>query len=509
MARRRAVRVDPATVATNTAWAYCVVSSEGQSDTLPHQLAWCRDVAARQTWTITRELSDVSSGKYGSRDAYQKMLADIRALPTDKRPEWVLMIRLDRVGRGDNLAHVQVTLSDLYDLGCKVFTREDGAIPMDSAMSQLIAAIKLAVAQQENSVRTDKLMASYARRRQLRATDPTVSVTTRPPYGLLYDNGKLRAKEPEDAAVRRAYELRLQGYGFHRIGQFLANEAPPLSRKNGKSEYQKWNGDRVSRLIRQEMYRDVLVDAATWHRAQRNKRPLVQSSRRHEWPLGGGALRCECGTPLTGLTGNTNNGTGAKRFYYSCSDRRRAHGTKGKAKFVVHRKERIEEQFVALLGRLSASRELTARFAADSGTTDESERELRKRTVQLRTEVGALPGRRERLFAALEAGAMDNADFAQRLTQLKEREQRAQAELASAEAELAAERARVVSAAEAWQLVRATKAVWERASTDEQQAMARVLGAALGGITVDIEGRLSVSRNLKVSGGELSRSPLG
>lgn len=167
------------------------------------------------------------------------------------------------------------------------------------------------------------------------------------------------------------------------------------------------------------MYRDVLVDAATWHRAQRNMRPLVQSKRKHEWPLGGGALRCECETPLSGLTGNLTSVTGKKRCYYQCRDPGRAHGHAIKAKFVVHRKERIEAQFVALLHELTAFREPTACHATDAGATDESERELRKRAVILRTKVCALPGRWERLFAALEDGAMDPADFAQRLAQLK------------------------------------------------------------------------------------------
>ena len=87
---------------------------------------------------------------------------------------------------------------------------------------------------------------------------------------------------------------------------------------------------------------------------------------------------------------------------------------------------------------------------------------------------------------------MDSADFAQRLAQLKGREQRAQRDLEAAEASLAAERARVVSSAEAWQLVRGTAAVWERASAEEQQAMARALGAALGGFVVTKAGALLV-----------------
>ena len=59
-------------------------------------------------------------------------------------------------------------------------------------------------------------------------------------------------------------------------------------------------------------------------------------------------------------------------------------------------------------------------------------------------------------------------------------------------AELAAIRARIVSTAEAWQLVRAAAAVWARAAVDEQQAMARALGAALGGISVTIQGAIEL-----------------
>ena len=170
----------------SSAWAYRVVSSEDQSDTLPHQLAWAKDTAEKQGWTLTRIFDGVASGKTGVRSKFEEMLTALKGLSKEQRPKYILLTRLDRIGRGD-LTRSMVALQSVRELGPKVWSREEnGEVKVDGAMLQLIAAVKFAVAAQENEVRIDKAKATYVQRRKARETDPRRAITSNGPYGTRY-----------------------------------------------------------------------------------------------------------------------------------------------------------------------------------------------------------------------------------------------------------------------------------------------------------------------------------
>src|SRR5580692_10679236 len=114
----------------NTAWLLAVVSDVGQSETLPDQKSWAEASAAREGWTIEREFSKAgSSGKAGVRALVEQMVEALRSTPEAKRPERVLMIRLDRLGRGTGLDSM-AALSEIYGLGTIVHTRQDGDVKL-------------------------------------------------------------------------------------------------------------------------------------------------------------------------------------------------------------------------------------------------------------------------------------------------------------------------------------------------------------------------------------------
>jgi DNA invertase Pin-like site-specific DNA recombinase len=84
-------------------WAYLVVSDPGQAHTLPDQERWAKDYALENGWRLTEIYSGVDSGKLGSRNICDRMVDDIEALHKEDRPTRILMIRLDRMGRGTGL----------------------------------------------------------------------------------------------------------------------------------------------------------------------------------------------------------------------------------------------------------------------------------------------------------------------------------------------------------------------------------------------------------------------
>ena len=463
----------------SSAWAYLVVSSEDQSDTLPHQLAWAKDTAEKQGWTLTRIFDGVASGKTGVRSKFEEMLTALKGLSKEQRPEYILLTRLDRIGRGD-LTRSMVALQSVKELGPKVWSREEnGEVKVDGAMLQLIAAVKFAVAAQENEVRIDKAKATYVQRRKARETDPRRAITSKGPYGTRFEDGYLVPQEPEAEAVRLMFEMRLEGHGSHIIAKKMHDVAPPIVQKNGVTRPLRWDGDLVGKLLKRYSYVDAqIVSENNWHRAQAMRqrpggsRPLV-----HDWPLSG-ALRCSCGTPLRGMTNMRN-----QLFYYGCSDRYRKHG-----KFVLHRREKMEEQFWSLIWLLNKA----PIFPEPRADENKSRKLMLSKLSLLRAEAGKIAVRRQKVWDAFDAGDLRQDSLQARIDALDEAEGRAAREASSLEAELQAMNAREMSSDERKDVLKTTAARWRTADATERRAMAKLMSRALGGLVVPVDGTLLV-----------------
>src|SRR5580692_10876757 len=84
-------------------WLLAVVSSDAQAETLDFQERWGLQAAAENGWTIDRTFKDVSSGRDGTRQLLKNLLQELRDLPKSARPTRILLVRIDRLGRGDGL----------------------------------------------------------------------------------------------------------------------------------------------------------------------------------------------------------------------------------------------------------------------------------------------------------------------------------------------------------------------------------------------------------------------
>ena len=392
-----------------TAWALLVVSDPGQADTLPDQEAWAQAIAAERGWTITETFSGVSSGKAGARELTVRMLQQLEATDAEHRPARLLMIRLERLGRGDG-TEAMVTFLRLRQLNVVIHTRMEGDVTYGRASELLMPMVRLLVGGMENEVRQDKLRAMYGRLRTEREEDPSIAISMNPPYGLAYVNGHLNPKPPEDAAVRLAYELKGQGYGSHLIGKRLTIVAPPLTLKNGEQRPQHWTPDRVARMIAKRTYRATLVDVETWERAQLPARVVTRPTMRQEYPLGG-ALRCVCGRALVGATGMPRRGVIVR--FYQCRDLRN-HGGRSRS----HQAACVEKQFGAMLQQLTADDELLQNYAKTTTKNQQDADALGRRLTDLRGQISRIDERRRSVFEALEDDTLQPGELRWRLNDL-------------------------------------------------------------------------------------------
>jgi DNA invertase Pin-like site-specific DNA recombinase len=338
-------------------WAYLVVSDPGQAHTLPDQERWARDYAFSNGWHLTEIYRGVESGKAGTRGLCDGMVDAIEALPKGRRPQRILMIRLDRMGRGTGLSPF-LAFARLCTMGITIETRQDGAIRVEKTQDSLLPLMRFYVGGFENDVRRDKLRATYAKKRVKRAADATTAIGTTAPYGLQIVDGRYVLKEPEARAVRQAFQMARE-YGAHRIAKFLKTNAPPWTLKGGRQKVQTWHTDRVRKMLSNDHYRNTLVDEEAWLLAQVRKGEFKRPTIKNHYALGG-ALRCVCGTSLRGHPGPGVNRKTSYR-YYQCPNYS-AHT--GKMKH--HRSDVMESQFSTLLSRLRADEQLLEHFVSAS-----------------------------------------------------------------------------------------------------------------------------------------------
>ena len=356
-----------------TAWALCVVSSDPQGGTLEDQRSWAARTAKERGWTLGRVFEGVSTGKVGPRKIVEELLAAIRSLAPEKRPQWLLLIRLDRIGRG-SAVQGQLVLQTLLELGVRVWTRDGGEEKIDTAMDELRAFVKLTVGRHENDVRREKAVNVYRRKREA-----GLAVGNQRAYGLrIGKDGRDEADGERAKTVSLAFKLRAEGWGYQRIGARLSESAPPREFKNGTVRQIRWTPTRVLRLLQNKNYVGPIVTEAQFHAAQQVSKTLsqVHPRRVHFWPLSG-AIRCYCGRMMNGLCSGP---TGYRTRYYAC---RALWAHAGKIRLV--RADDLEAAFVGLLSRLRAKPSLVAAYQKRSAANSiaELEHDLRRAQREL------------------------------------------------------------------------------------------------------------------------------
>jgi DNA invertase Pin-like site-specific DNA recombinase len=457
----------------DSVWALCVVSSEQQSETLPHQRKWAQDTATTHGWRLSRVIEGVASGRDGPRRLVTELLADLRLLDVDGRPKRVLMIRADRLGRGA-IVETQIVLRDLLALGVGVFTRDQGAMRLDSAMDELISAATLAVARHENEVRRDKIVNSINRKRAEGTWRGTV-----PPYGIAR-KGSVDSPDPKTADfVREAFRLRLEGRGLTRIGRHLTAITPPRVFLNGKTRVIHWTPTRVSDLLKQKAYVGVLVDESTFVRAQQVGRSLTNEKKyenaKFYYPLSG-AVRCHCGRSMNGMACGRPP---YKYRYYACRAR---YNHNDHIRLI--RAEGLEEQFVDLLKRLKASPALVERYRRRA-LAPISPKMIERSLHDLKAKLSEVEQLRDGVWALHARGRVRDEDMQERLDRLASQRVDVEERLNIAREQSALAKAAATRQADVAALIKRAARIFLKANESEKRELARAVAVELGGLTVD------------------------
>jgi DNA invertase Pin-like site-specific DNA recombinase len=478
--RNEAVTAD----ATETAWAYLVVSSDAQGDTLADQKAWAYRTAAEHGWSITEVFEGVSSGAAGVRSLLDRLLTKLRETPKPERPARVILTRIDRLGRGLGIEAIGA-LAEIRKLGVTLHTREDGDVTIKRAADAITPVLRAITGALENEARKDKATAVYDRKRRAGKV-----VGNRPPYGLQIVDGQYVIEKNLAPAIRQAFTMRAKGVGYHSIAKRMNEIAPPQLFRNGNERTVRWSQNRVLRLLTNEAYRKAgLVDDITWKRARAQTRLGVRERRqaKRPWPLSG-VLQCPCGRTLIGHASSH----GGRLRYMKCTATW-AHG----GSYILHRSDRLEADFEALLISLRATPSLIEKHARGAATASERDRKaLEKERARLTAAIADLDKTREAVWDLFERGKVREGDVQPRLDRLRETREDLSASLRDVTARLDVFEASSARIADIAVVVRDAARLWRRARTAGdvagQQALARTVSRRLGGLTVRLNGTLRI-----------------
>jgi DNA invertase Pin-like site-specific DNA recombinase len=464
-----------------SAWALLAVSSDSQADTLQHQRAWANEEATKQGWTIDRFFEGVSSGVAGPRRLLRDLIAELRSLPADARPSWLLMVRADRVGRG-RLVESQVVLHEIGDLGVRIWTRDGGELKLDSATDQIIAAVKAGLATLENEVRRDKATAVYRRKRI--AGEP---IGNKRPYGLALGPSGDAAIEDQAEAVRAAFAMRAEGQGYHAIALRMAEIAPPVRYKKSGEHAMKWTTHRLRRMLANRSYVGPIIDELMFRRVQSVSADLARAAtpgtHRHPWPLTG-TIRCYCGSMLIGQA----TGKESKFRYYTCRATWNHNGH-----FRLNPAASIEAQFIELLRDLAVDPLLVAHYRR-TNLAPASPALLRRSLRSMRAELATLDQRRDRVWEMHEKGLVRDNDVQVRLDTLSERRVEVVDQIGRIETQVAIAEEASRQSADVDAIFAEAVATYENAAVDDQRRIARTVALMLGGLTIEENRSLVVRR---------------
>lgn len=467
------------------AWAVLTVSSEPQIGSLQNQRTWAEGLAADKGWKLTRVIEGVSSGRAGPRAICRDLLLEIRATPLEARPEHVLMIRLDRVGRG-SIIDSQIFVRDLRALGARLFTRDSGEIKLDSAMDELIAAVQLAVARHENDVRSEKIRAILKRRQA--AGEPLSNAA---PYGLYIELKPHRhyvAYPTHVEVLQRLFAMRVAGERQVDIARFMRQNAPPCIYKNGNYFHLNWSYAAMKRTISHRAYIGTVVDETTWLRAQMLSKYVGKAPPRvrvHGKFVLSYMLRCECGRTLSGVARNIERTARLGREpdrYYECQATWN-HGEK----ILRHKAATIDSRFETLLRSLMEHPEKHLKVRSFTGygiTLTTVDRDLEK----LRKRLDRIEQARARVWRLDDAGLIDSVEVARRLDDLKSQGANVQAQLVKKLQQRTLCLASQQDIVDTRELCQHASSDYEKGDFNRRVEIARSIIASLGGLRVTTAG---------------------
>ena len=422
----------------NTAVAlYARVSSERQDVDLSvaAQLRALREYAEKNGYLVAREyIDEAESGRIAERPQFRRMIDD--ATEADAPFKEILVWKFSRFTR--KREHAVAFKSMLRRRGVRVVSITEHAD--DSPMGKLMEAIIESV----DEFYSENLAQEVSRGMQEAATRG-FWMTGMAPYGYqkvyVQDGSKKRPKlepnPPEDAVVRRMFEMALERKSTLEIAKAL--NADGIGTAKGK----RWGKTRIHEILTNEVYVGTIVwgmtgkpttqpvrvenafPAIVTHeefsrvgKTLESRSPRMTHPRRAASPyLLSGIIMCEsCGKSMIASEAKSGRYT-----YYVCqSILKRGKGTCDTPRLSA---AILEQQIVDTLREHVLSENNIRRLVVQVDEEMDGEaHDLRRKLESTDSELGSVRRRLDNLYDVVESGDFDTEDLKPRIQQLKERQ---------------------------------------------------------------------------------------
>lgn len=227
--------------------AYCRVSSssDDQLHSFAAQIRYYKDYERNNPqYKLVDIYADegLSGTSMEKRDELHRLLRDCAKGRIDR----IIAKSVSRFAR--NTQELLTVLRTLKELSVSVYFEEQG-IDTDKLNSEMIVTFPGMAAQQESISISQNMRWSYKKRMERGEFNCCT-----PAYGYCLKDGQITINEAEAPAVRRIFELYLQGMGMQTIANILNSEGVPRPRGSGK-----WYQATIGYILSNERYRGDAV----------------------------------------------------------------------------------------------------------------------------------------------------------------------------------------------------------------------------------------------------------
>lgn len=483
-------------------WGYARVSTEKDTQelSLADQTRWLREHARKAGSQVEIFAEQASAKSILGRPVFAGMLKRLEDLPASRRPAQVAVVAFDRLSR--DLTDALVVARTLRRLRVELFVRDSGGVVRAETFGDRLQIVGRGIAAEgENAARSDRIRASWERRR--REGKPT---SNRSPYGLqLIAERDVPGEGDAPAWVRRAFEAYAQGTGTHTIARTMREGAPPHRVRTSrmgpdgspivKTAHPVWTFSAVQKMLRQRRYRDVVIPAELFDRVQArlDSKPHARRERIHQYALST-AVRCaKCGRAFHGRSitpGKRVTLATGKKVHYKAKGPIRYYECTAAGCDVRINAEKLEKRFREDVSALSADPKLVDRWLRTE-TKNAGERALRTEIAALErsTSPEVVEAARQRIWElALKAGPNASSDLERQLGRIAAKVDAEQTRLE--ELRTAGERRATAqrTAEQAQKLLGGFWRRYDRSAYDRQRELVGLLTEALGGCTADRDG---------------------